>query len=464
MDRTFCLLACLVLISVGGGCRSPAEGGDRSKAAAGVRVNAGAISPAELRERLKDFNGRFSLGIQVAANEIAARSTENTVRQRTVYWKLFTIPFCRDAVFQENPVAALVDTWVLCVQERDFFESGDGRESFGEHTGVAVEAVRMLEADVRRIAAEVLESDRYPEVEEAVRAFAHGHPIRGPFARESTRPAMVDASSDTNLLDILGVPLVPLRAVGGLDQTAQAISEVSSAMDEFTTLVSYLPEEIRWHTELLAYDLEGRESVTSALNSFETFSKSASRLSETAEKLPGELRKEVAATLEELEDKQLGLRETLKEARTTLAEMNTALRLVERTSEQLARSGAAWEAAVRALWEMIRDLSGDEEGSEAQAEAESEPFDIKDYARTAEGIASAALELRSATAEVRKLIASDETRSAIDETDTRVRSLINHAAGLCVLLIVVFFAAAMSYRFVSARITRREKRITRREK
>ena len=84
-----------------------------------------------------------------------------------------------------------------------------------------------------------------------------------------------------------------------------------------------------------------------------------------------------------------------------------------------------------------------------------EPFDIKDYARTAEGLASAGAQLRAATAEVHKLVVSEDVGVVVERTDAAARSLANHIALLGVLLIVVFFVAAFVYRLVSTRLVKK---------
>jgi hypothetical protein len=91
---------------------------------------------------------------------------------------------------------------------------------------------------------------------------ASGHPIRGIFVPETVQ-AVVSAVAPGGPFDwVIHYPLVPFRALEGVDAGAQAIRD-------FTVTRNAQPDpatcrSTRWNAELLAFELEQRPTVSSA--------------------------------------------------------------------------------------------------------------------------------------------------------------------------------------------------------
>ena len=60
--------------------------------------------------------------------------------------------------------------------------------------------------------------------------------------------------------------------------------------DDFFAVVEAFPESARWQLLMLLYDIEKLDSVKTTVESFQKFSKSSSRLADSADKLPEKLR------------------------------------------------------------------------------------------------------------------------------------------------------------------------------
>ena len=444
----------MVLVTVGAGCRSVGLGTQTAQqTAAPERARAGVLSADQLEEELKEFSTRFSLHVQAAANEIAVHVTDNRMRKQTVYWKLFAIPYCREAVLRREPVAAFVDVWVLCFQMREYFSTGEGRNAFGDQTHLAAESAELIYRDISRIAAMVLSEDQIEQARQGMMEFAEEHPISGPFAREAPRPPAANANAEGNLQRVFDASLTPLRAIGGLDQTALAIQEVAAVADETNEILAHMPEHVRWNTEILLYELEEKDTVRTANQSLATFSRSAEKLVGQVDRLPGELRRELTAALEDLESRQAELRATLKATKDTAEALEKTSKSMTETSQGVAKAGKAWDGTIRTLWDMVNDFKGDP--SEPPSE-EGRPYDILDYARTAEETAKAAAELRAATREVHGLIRSEDIGEALTRTRSSAETLTGHVAKWCVTVIVVFFASLLGYRLLWRYVTRKD--------
>jgi hypothetical protein len=220
---------------------------------------------------------------------------------------------------------------------------------------------------------------------------------------------------------VVDLPMVPFRALSGVSDTALAVNSFNDTAKEFTQTVADLPHLTRWQLELLLYDAEELEAVDRALVAAESFAGGAERISTVAETLPEELGAELAARLEE--------------ARSTLAELDSALARAENLSGPLSHvadrvgdASAQWTA-------LLAELRQPEEG-----EAEGRPFDVREYESAAGRIADASRELRTLVTELRGLDAGAG------------RALLDAAAWRAGLLILCFFAALASYRFATSRL------------
>ncbi|MHA1470454.1 MAG: hypothetical protein ACTSSP_07835, partial [Candidatus Asgardarchaeia archaeon] len=42
-------------------------------------------------------------------------------REKALLWKMYAIPLAKYAIFQQDPLAALVDAWAFCIQMKQYF-------------------------------------------------------------------------------------------------------------------------------------------------------------------------------------------------------------------------------------------------------------------------------------------------------------------------------------------------------
>lgn len=434
---------------------------------------------ADLRRRMRNFSQLFEMRVQGAAYRIREATKDREIQRRTILWKLYTIPYCREIAIQRDPLAGLLETWVFCRQMRRFFESIEDDPPFGEWNPIAVETSQRLETIIEQVAAAVLPPWYMEQARVTLDRYAAESPISDLFGGDITRPVFGADGRAAGAIDwFLDAPLKPLRAIGGMDHTARAILEVAHVAESSNLVVRNLPEQVRWQTQLLALDLGERPEVEALTRDVEVFAQSAERISKAAETLPEDVGRQVVEVLGEVERQQEDLRETFGELRATLASLDETLGSAGRIAGDFSRAGDAWEGTIRTLWAMIDDLSGepepepeaeDGEGTSDGAEGpegpsgpepaaapaeEARPFDILDYEKTAGTLGETAAELRSAIEELRRLVLSDELAGAVERSSAEVDALVARVTWRVVGVIGALLLAALVYRWFATRWSR----------
>ena len=219
----------------------------------------------ELRARVYQFVIHFSDGVESAASEITAQSSDREVRRNALLWQMQAIPASQYAAFQTDPLAALIDVWVLCAQMTAYFEGGEGTDVFQGLQPIAVNASRELEAEADRIASTLYQPAIYVLVRARVDAWVEEHPIESIlFTRESTIP-LVTAAVGSGGGSVFST-------VGGMNQ------ELSDLSDRIKIYSESLPKLARWEAELAIYDMLGEEGIESALADFAGISDDIERI------------------------------------------------------------------------------------------------------------------------------------------------------------------------------------------
>lgn len=410
----------------------------------------------QLEERLQEYQSRFVKEMSGAAVEVERASTDPLEQVNTLYFQILFSPYPRDAAFGPDPLSCLLDLWALAVQTRVYFESGPGKAIFGERAVRFAEAAQELETEIERIASLSLEEKALGPARTTVQRFAAEFPATRPFSRDSIRPYLEARSSTVGFSWLLDTSLSPLRAIGGLDQTAVALHEISRSADEMTSMVKELPDRIRLQSRILLYEAETNPGVATSIASLERVSKSGEQLAATAEALPERVGKEVSGAIRELEEASPELRATVTELRSTLESLEKSLEAATRTSDGIATMSERLESAIGEFRGLMGDFRGEPaaaapsseappsaaggptggSGAAEQGEPKGKPFDIEEYTRAAEAIAGAAAELRSAIVELRTLAAADESKAAIDRAAATAEGL----AGRVTLYVVLGFA------------------------
>lgn len=266
-------------------------------------------SMGEMRVRAIELGRLYSIEIERAADSIRAVSTDPAVRQQAQLWKMYAIPAAHEAVLLTDPALSIVDAWAFAKQMEYYFDQGAGREAFGPHQAIALNAVRRLDTAALEQAVLVTDSTRNLEgAETQLRAFAEQYPIQGPqFGRTSF--AVTSA-------DLLGTDIgSAVAAVGDINQTVNQIAHRLSFHNE------YLLKQASWTSQYLLEQMAYDTSVVGALASAVEALENASAL---ADGLPDLVAGERAAVLAALSQELASLMASVDAQRVATLEVLSA--------------------------------------------------------------------------------------------------------------------------------------------
>ena len=199
-----------------------------------------------------------------------------------------------------------------------------------------------------------------------------------------------------------------------------------------------MPWLVRWQAELLVLQTTQQPKIVQALNdttrlseSVDRASRAAESISQTAEKLPEQFAEERQALLSALQDQE--------------SKLNTLFDTGTKFSDSLSVTITNFNAL------MVRFGVGIPDTNPPSTEAEGPPFNILDYATTAERITAMAQQLNLAITELNTTLDSPALDKLSNQATADVRGVLNHAFLLAAGLIVLCLICGLVYRKVAGR-------------
>ena len=260
--------ALILLLTTGAGCSGLPRSETRGRAEAMKNV---AANYNQVRLRMRALVYPMCGELEQAADEIIAGTTDRSVQRAALLWKIEGMPALREALFQPDPLTAALDTWVLCFQMADYFETGPGQKALGESSPRAVEACRRMEEDFARLADSMAVSGDASKVRAFARKWALEHRIHNSISgRETALRRVVE------------------QDIAETFSVREAATEVTTTMDDLNRKLSIYSDQLfrqaRWEAELLRSDLLEGLSADQAIPLAERAVKSAERAATSAER------------------------------------------------------------------------------------------------------------------------------------------------------------------------------------
>lgn len=421
-------------------------------------------SQEELREDLQTYSDFLETSIRRATEELSSRSNDTRTKRLCLMWQMEVIPKAHSAMDQSNPLASLLDLWTLTLRMRLYLETGDGRQIFGANQAVAVATARECEDRIVSIADAYMDDKQLADAREKVAQLAAKLPMRGQFATPAVHIVEQAGQGDQVLTSILNIPLVPFRALEGVDRTAESIRGFTVVAGRMTGVIQGLAADMRLNLQLLLLETEELQTVQSVSLSLEEFAQSSKRFVEVTQKLPEDLRIQLTSAIDDVNHKTSELQATLREARSTADQ-------VEKTAHSTAAAGDSLAEAAKSIEDMVASFRKPAEPAKRPAPptttAEAgKPFDPDDYTRMADAFGASAVELRHLSDEIRGLTGDPALERRLADIEKRTQDVIasgqvvgkevaDHMAWRGVELILLVFVLAAVYRLVLVRAVAR---------
>jgi hypothetical protein len=295
------------------------------------------LSAQRIRLGAQNFAKDFMALVELTAEEIAAQTSDPVVRHNALVWKVNAIPAIQVAMYQPDPLVSYVEGWTLLVQMRQYFETGDGKDLFGDQQYLAIEALDDGERRIREGVEALREELGNANLEQFVYRWADQNPLTNDrFLRRSPTVAVAELLADGK--------------EGGLSTLGSMVEMAENAQQMALVLASYAPKQVMWQSELMIEDVLDTASVAPMLDAIDDMEvvRAATAFMTIAPQLIAEER---AAVFQEIARERLAMMREIErqreETQIQIAEVLAAERA--EISAEIARERAAIFAEMQGL-------------------------------------------------------------------------------------------------------------------
>jgi hypothetical protein len=383
--------------------------------------------PALLQTEVLDFADSFSTQIAASLDEYALHMNTPEARLQALDWKLSISSSVLSIATGPNPLANLLDLVSLASLLRVSLEEQAPKTVLPGAFDDWLETSRLLETNAWTLAAATFTTNQQQQLRETLDRWRTENPtpIASFFARPQELTALVHQAEAKerrpgNVFSVIG-----LDPMSGLDPAVREVTRTRLFAERALFAAQRMPDLLRWQTELLSAQLLRQQQVTTALQSVDRLSRAAQSASQTAALLPDRISNERRAILDALETHESKLRDLSVQVGQTLT-------AGEKMSSSLNTTLITFDAVMKNFTNSL-------------------PFNILDYAHTAEQVTTMADRLHALFKDL-DTTAWDKRLTQLDAISDRARdnakSVLNHAFLLATGFLLLSFVCALLYRRV----------------
>jgi hypothetical protein len=417
----------------------------------GQAPQTGMISKVELRDKLDRFESFFISTMKQTAEDIDAAGGTRRAERTNLQMQLRCVEALNAMMASDDSVIAFLDTWGLMTRLQIYFKEGPGKSIFGPQQGLAIAFIDASVNDIERIAQLFLSQEQFEESRKNINDFARQNPIGGSFANLVVYATKIKKEEVGVFLKTLSIPMAPIRAMEGMDNTAVAIQNIRDSVERFTDVAGQMPESTRWQMSILMDDFEESEMTQSLLKSLDDFSQSSAKLVEVLNAMPQQLRTELLTVLAESDQSQQQLQITIQTAaetavqlEKTLGEFQKATLAVNETSAQAAEAAAAWQNASDSIQKLVSMFQNDTPRSPDAPPS----FGMRDFDTMLLNAGQTADKMTQTITQLQQTMDSN-TKNNVQQ---QMRFLVDHIAWRLFQLILVAFGVMLMYCFIKRKL------------
>jgi len=400
----------------------------------------GQPDPGVLQPEVLRYADGFASQTSLALDEYARRVNTPESRLEAVKLKLALGSSTLNIATGPNPTANLLDFVALATLMRLSLEERAPRAVPAGALDAWLDTSRTLETNVWKLAEVGLTTDQQRQLRSAIERWRADNPIVSDsfFARPQEVASSIRVAGEQQSQPGSVFSLVGLDPMSGLDPAVREVTRTRLFAERALFAAERMPFLLRYQIELLSDQLLRQDQVAAAEQSVDRFSRAAESISQTAALLPDRITNERKAILDALETQEGKLRDLSAQVAQTLG-----------AGEQMSTS---LNTTIIAFDKLMKRL-GVGEPSTTPPDTNSPPFNILDYAHTAEQIAAMAQQLDALIKDTRGTVetpALDQRIASLNALAKRTRddakSVLNHAFMLAAGLVAFSFACAFVYR------------------
>ena len=199
------------------------------------------ISAAALRVQVRSLADRFSGLMEEVGEEVLRDETDPVKRRNALLWLTNGIPAMQQALFQPDPLAAVVDAWFLIAQMRDYFERAAEHGMSARKLVLANRVLDEMEADLKLIIDNSGPNTNYERGRHLIYEKAKNQPIDTSFASRRGSAAFLAEFT--------------ARAGGSALKSIGSITEtVEDLVARIDLNAEWIPKFARWQAMLFSVD------------------------------------------------------------------------------------------------------------------------------------------------------------------------------------------------------------------
>lgn len=239
----------------------------------------------------RDFSTVFYSQIESAADQIERNSDSVPIKSNSLMWKINAEQNLQHTIFQASPTAAMVDTWVFTEQMVQFFESGAGKNVFGEQQQAAIDVSQHLREQFERTIKNFGSAD-FQKNRGFVEQYVEKHPIKDmSFTRQSAFADWLEYYEINEFDAITTFGTVP-----------EVMSDIS---DRMAMIAEQMPKMLGWKAELYALhsNINANEVQATLMSISDTSAKFQQLMAQSPEMMQAlavDLRRELTPLLAQL--------------------------------------------------------------------------------------------------------------------------------------------------------------------
>lgn len=439
----------LVLLALGSsGCRVAEETVKlpmRAVTAVTPSSKASVPDPAFLQTQLQRFADEYTSRTTAALDDYARLVGTEEASSQALRWKVASASAAVSIASGPNPQANLLDFLALTTVTRTALEEVWVKTTNATAFQPWLDASKALETNAWKLAEGIFTPEQQQEIRNNIRSWWDANPgaHTSYFVRPEEFSALIRQTGEKARRSGSVFSLVGLDPTAGLDPAVREVTRTRLFAERAMFMLQRMPFLIRWQIELTTDELLREAEFARALDSAERLSRAAESASQTASALPDRITAERKAIMDELTAQEGKLRELSAEVSRTLA-------AGEKMSSSLNTTLITFDALMKRF--------GVGEPSTTPPDTNSPPFNILDYAKTAEQIAAMAQQLDALIKDAGSTLDSPALDKRIanlnalsDQAKADAKSVLNHAFLLGAGLIVMVFACAVIYRRLAPR-------------